>query len=704
MSVPSPFVTAAKSTPPWLLAHVVGLLAQVAVGAGASEGEATGYEVWPKWALILFCLYTVLLSAMYCGLTIGLLGMETIYLEIIADAGQEPDRTYARKILPVRLLGHQLLATLLVGNMLTLVLTSQLVAAIVRGSELVNFILGTLVVLVFGEIIPVSFCNNQNNALWAGARSLPALKISLFVLWPISKPLGLMLDWMVGHEAGQIYDRKELKKLIRMHCEKFSDRSGIDGDQVRMMLSVMDMNEVTADAVMTPMERAVMLEARTRLDVALERRLWEYGISRVPVYQGSRDKVIGVLYVKDLIHRSYLGRDNDMTVRDFMLQHPRDMLVVKANTLLQEMLHIFEHFHTQLLFVEPADAAAADGRCVLTGGLRQQAKDTQLGCAGTTTADGVDGLQPVADFMQQGNTHAGPAHRAPKVINPMALFSSATAPCAFVGIVTLEDVIEELIASEIYDEDEYLGERNLLSDSESADGSAVEPLPARPPRVNFYSYGVPSESEDQNLSEDQLWALAYYLTRAYVCFATWNVAHVKFLLQEVGDLVVYVDDRGGDSEEGIKNTSAAGMETALPDLYTIDPARVLYRAGKPSSAFTLVLSGGVEVFIGREKMRTELRSFSELGGDVLLSDVPFVPDYTAVVSRTSRLIRITQADLMIVEKKLSGQRAWKAQKPVRLAQTVGTAATTAVTVPLPSASHRKARERMCGEGKRVTFE
>ncbi|CAM37989.1 conserved hypothetical protein [Leishmania braziliensis MHOM/BR/75/M2904] len=641
---------------------------------------------------------------MYCGLTIGLLGMETIYLEIIADAGQESDRSYARKILPVRMLGHQLLVTLLVGNMLTLVLTSQLVAAIVGGSELVNFILGTLVILIFGEILPMSFCSNQNNALWAGARSLPALKISLFVLWPISKPLGLILDWLVGHEAGQVYDRKELKKLICMHCEKFSAKSGIDMDQARMMLSVMDMNEVTADAAMTPMENVVMLEASTRLDTALERRLWMYGISRVPVYQESRDRVIGVLYVKDLISNTYLCHDSDMTVRDFVLQHPRDLLVVKADTLLQEVLYIFEQHHTQLLFVEPADKAASDEQGGSPRNLSQGAKGSQLSRAGFRTIDGKQASKHGSGHKRQGSKPTAPVHCMPKVINSMALLSNAAEPSGFIGLVTLEDVIEELIASEIYDEDEYSGDTKLLSDVEAFDGSVIEPPPTRLPRVNFYSYGVSSTSENQCLSEDQLWALAYYLTRAYVYFATWNVSHVKFLLQHVGDVVVHVGDSCGDGEEQSDSTSSPGVAAGILDLAAVDPARVLYRAGHPSSAFTLVLSGGVEVIIGHERLRTELRSFSHLGEDALLSDAPFLPDYTAVVSRTSRLMRITQADVVMVERKLNEARARHHQTAVRLTPTLGEAVTTVVTVPPSSVPRKSLRKHMRSEAKRVAIE
>lgn len=699
---------AAKHHRPWPVVIAAAALSHAAMTAAAASEEASGYAAWPTWVLVLFCLFTVVMSAMYCGLTIGLLGMETVYLEIIADAGQEPDKTYAQEILPVRKLGHQLLSTLLLGNMLTLVLTSQLVAAIVQGSEITNFILGTLVVLIFGEIIPMSFCNNQNNALFAGSKSLPALKVSLFVLYPVAKPLGLMLDCMVGHDAGQFYDRNELKKLIRMHCEKFSDKSGIDMDQVRMMLSAMDMNEVTVDAAMTPMEKAVMLEADAMLDTALERRLWEYGISRIPVYQNTRSNIIGVLYVKDLINMSYLGRDNDMTVRDFVVQHPRDVLVVGADTLLQDMLYIFEHRHTQLIFVEPS-TPAREG----PGSAQQQQQQHESPQSSTTAVKNASrGGSPANRHRrlhakgESGGAEEGSPTVA-SVITPMALLADGTAQRAFVGIVTLEDVIEELIGSEIYDEDEC-AMSEMSGGEESMEGGALNPAPTRMPRVNFYSYGV-HRGEDGStnpLFDDQLWALASYLTRSYVFFATWSVPHVKFLLDHVGDTVVYVDEAGMEGSDQ-QNCGSSTLTTVMQrDIATVEPQRVLYRANQPSTAFTLLLSGGIAVCVGREKITTELRSFAELGEEVLMSDAPFQPDYTAIVSRTSRFIRVTQLDITVAERKLNELRQRRRLKPVQLSPAARTVVEVPPTVLVRSSSEGKARKSksMRGEDTRVVIE
>lgn len=716
---------AAKQHRPWQVLLLAVVLTQVLPAAAAASEEPSGYAAWPTWVLVLFCLFTVVMSAMYCGLTIGLLGMETIYLEIIADAGQEPDKTYAKQILPVRKLGHQLLATLLLGNMLTLVLTSQLVAAILQGSEVVNFIAGTLVVLIFGEIIPMSFCNNQNNALMAGSKSLGPLKVSLFVLYPVAKPLGMMLDCMVGHDAGQVYDRNELKKLIRLHCEKFSDKSGIDMDQVRMMLNAMDLNELTVDAAMTPMAKAVMLEADAVLDTALERRLWEYGISRIPVYQGTRDNIIGVLYVKDLINMSYLGRDNDMTVRDFVVLHPRDVLVVKTDTLLQDMLYIFEHRHTQLIFVEPASTAREGPGKEETGEKPPRPRRASDGAAHKGDAKDSDGRGGAGTEVSRTGT---PAHRHRRhiakvdavgggedsaaalagVITPMALLSDGTAQRAFVGIVTMEDVIEELIGSEIYDEDECALSDNV-EEEEMLEGGALEPAPVRPPRVNFYSYDVlvSADGTANHLFDDQLWALASYLTRAYVFFATWSVPHVKFLLDQIGDCVVLVDESEREASEQQNHSSRTLTAVMQKDISTVEPARVLYRAGQPTTAFTLLLSGGIAVSVGRELITTELRSFSELGEEVLMSDAPFQPDYTAIVARTSRFIRITQQDITVAEKKLNELRARRRLKPVQLTPATKTEVVVVPTTSKPrssSATKSHTSKPMRGEDKRVVIE
>lgn len=764
--------------------------------------EERGFNLWPLWGRLLLCTVVILLSALFCGLTIGLLGIDTVTLEIIASAGVGVERGYAEKLLPVRRLGHRLLVTLVLGNMLANVLTAQLVAAILQANDLVNFVVATLIIFIIADIIPTSYCNKGNNGLKAGVKSLSVVQAALIVLYPVAKPLGMLLDCAISHDAGQLYDKRELKILIRMHCEKYSERSGLNQDELRMMLSALEMNEVTVDTAMTALDRTLMLEASEPIDAALQRRLWEYGKSRVPVYDGDRSRIVGVLFIKDLVNVATLTGDEELTVGQFILEHPRDLLVVKANVLLPDALRIFESHYTQMVFVESAAtqhsaggipavpdismeslaAGAAAGAGPGTGpsasclpqlltissaeflcGLDPTLAATAAtpapadsGDSGTHTSPlvakasssflappsglpaptapssrhyrnepprvpelprrvrfqdeegdgslemvGTDSLMALTPGRAASSLTAVPVKssiKAPReepipppdsVADTAVLDSNSMADRTIVGIVTLEDVIERLIASEIYDEDEYnLGSDGATSDTNSdienelllrsvKRSASLQKQPVRMPRVNLYSYGLTqcAIEGDDDLSEDQKWALAAYMTRAFVFFAAWSISKMKFLLDEIGDTRVYLagdevlkyglprkSSSDEDAQDGVPAAAATATDLPPPDP---DPSQVLYTAGVETTTFTLLLSGGISVLVGPEGFRTELRSFSSLAEDVFINP-EFTPDYMAVVSRTSRLIQISHDDIYRVERKINAIRLARRRHPVKL--------------------------------------
>ena len=58
----------------------------------------------------------MLLSGLFSGLTLGLMSLDMVSLEILAEGGDEQEREYAKKIIPIRSKGNLLLCTLLLGN------------------------------------------------------------------------------------------------------------------------------------------------------------------------------------------------------------------------------------------------------------------------------------------------------------------------------------------------------------------------------------------------------------------------------------------------------------------------------------------------------------------------------------------------------------------------------------------------------------
>ena len=65
---------------------------------------------------ILLACCLLVLSGLFSGLTLGLMSLDMVSLEILAEGGEEQERECAKKILPVRAKGNLLLCTLLLGN------------------------------------------------------------------------------------------------------------------------------------------------------------------------------------------------------------------------------------------------------------------------------------------------------------------------------------------------------------------------------------------------------------------------------------------------------------------------------------------------------------------------------------------------------------------------------------------------------------
>eukprot|EP00759_Apiculatamorpha_spiralis_P036364 PhF_6_TR36534/c0_g1_i2/m.53857/K16302/CNNM; metal transporter CNNM len=133
------------------------------------------------------------ISAICTGLNIGVMGLDTINLEIVAESGPMPECKYARKILPYRKKGHQLLATYMVTITLFEVLMEEVLSAMTTG--LIGVAISVVLVTIFAEMIPMAVCKSR--ALYIGAKTIVLTNLLLFVLYPVAKPLGILLDWLV---------------------------------------------------------------------------------------------------------------------------------------------------------------------------------------------------------------------------------------------------------------------------------------------------------------------------------------------------------------------------------------------------------------------------------------------------------------------------------------------------------------------------
>ncbi|CCW60668.1 unnamed protein product [Phytomonas sp. EM1] len=508
----------------------------------ASSPSLTGSE----WAyLIIADTVLLLFAALFAGLTLALLGLDTLSLEIIADSGSEPDKTYARKILPIRKLGNQLLFTLILGNVMVNTLITQITDSHISGW--VATVIATALTTLGGEVIPQALMSAH--ALKVGSKSVPIVKLFVFLFYPVCKPLSMMMDKLIGTDPGQIYERNELKKLMFMHAAR-STESGIGAGEADLMVGAMELYEKTVMEVMTPISEVLMLEAHERLNEELIQLISDRGHSRIPVYQTNKNNIIGVLFAKDLL----MANPQENT---------RILLLVK--------------FYNRRCHIVPSDTK----------------------------------LISMLKYFQTGKTHIALVQEVQQPPHGDPYYEVK-------GLVTLEDIIEELIHSEIFDEYDYDPRQQTFS--QTIPNCTVSNLPKR------VHIGITSRcSRRVQLNPNELRASALFLCES---LPELKMADVDALTNVLNNYSTVYRVRAPKDARGLESDDKQNVW--------------LYREGVPSSVFTLIISGRVEIFAAKGIV-LEMGSWSLLATDALTND-QFIPSFGCRVVQNSTLMQITHDD------------------------------------------------------------
>ena len=163
---------------------------------------------------------------------------------------------------------------------------------------LLEIIVVTLVILVFSEVTPKVFAVKQASR-FALRVSLPLMAV-VRVLTPVSflfekATQGVSSLIGVSKEA-PFLNEEELKTLFEVSEEK----GALDSSEREMIHSIFEFRETMVKEVMVPRMDMVRVEKDTPIDRVLA-IVKEKGHSRIPVYDGKVDNIVGILVVKDLL-------------------------------------------------------------------------------------------------------------------------------------------------------------------------------------------------------------------------------------------------------------------------------------------------------------------------------------------------------------------------------------------------------------------
>jgi CBS domain containing-hemolysin-like protein len=199
---------------------------------------------------------------------------------------------------------ERILSTLLLGSTLVNVGLGSLTAIMAHDFGLDSTIaiitgLTTMVLLIVGEITPKTFAKRYSSG--TALALMPLVNLFYWVLYPISSllvqiPRGLSRAVGIGAPTAESVTSQELEYLI----EQGARHGSLDETKEQLLSSVLAFTEVLVKEIMIPRTQVVALEESASYDDVM-RAVEETELSRIPVYRGTMDEVVGVLYVKTLL-------------------------------------------------------------------------------------------------------------------------------------------------------------------------------------------------------------------------------------------------------------------------------------------------------------------------------------------------------------------------------------------------------------------
>ncbi|XP_075085615.1 DUF21 domain-containing protein At4g14240 [Nicotiana tabacum] len=414
--------------------------------------------------------FLVLFAGIMSGLTLGLMSLGLVELEILQRSGTQVEKKQAATIFPVVQKQHQLLVTLLLCNAASMEALPIYLDKIFN--QYVAIILSVTFVLAFGEVIPQAICTRYGLAV--GANFVWLVRILMILCYPIAYPIGKILDCVLGHNE-VLFRRAQLKALVSIHGQEAGKGGELTHDETTIISGALDLTEKTAEEAMTPIESTFSLDVNSKLDWEAMGKVLARGHSRVPVYSGNPKNIIGLLLVKSLLT---VRPETETPVSSVSIRRiPR----VPADMPLYDILNEFQKGSSHMAAVVKTKGKSKKHPLVIEEEKSQDGAVTGGNSLLTTSQTKDKKPDSVVVDIEKARVPAAVTSPASgdAVMDSLIQSSDDIEEGEVIGIITLEDVFEELLQEEIVDEtDEYVDVHRRIRVAAAAAASSVARAPS----------------------------------------------------------------------------------------------------------------------------------------------------------------------------------------------------------------------------------
>ena len=280
------------------------------------------------------------MSAFFSGTETAFATVNRIRMKNIAAAGNKK----ANKVILIADEYDRALSALLIGNNIVNIASASIGTVIFTtwfgpsGAGISTLVM-TIVVLIFGEILPKTYA--KQNAESLALRVVNILDFFIKLFSPLIF-LFLKLTSLVTRngETTPSVTEQELKFII----EESENEGVLEQQESELVQSALDFDEITVEEILTPRVDVVAVEEQEDPE-RVKSLFFEEGYSRLPVYSGSIDHVVGVVHNKDFF-RAYV-QNQQVSLNEIM----QNTVYVPPKKLISELMKELQRLKSHMAIV-----------------------------------------------------------------------------------------------------------------------------------------------------------------------------------------------------------------------------------------------------------------------------------------------------------------------------------------------------------------
>ncbi len=237
---------------------------------------------------------------------------------------------------------ERLIGSILLGNNLVNILASALATNLFitlvpgPGGVAAATALMTVLVLVFAEVLPKTYAiTRPDNMAMSVARPVSWLVAAAsWIVYGIQMIVNAALHLLGVRPPEGVTPEDDIRGTIDLHHSE----AGLDAKNRHRLVGALDLKEMTVEEVMIHRKNIIMLDADQPAD-SLIRQAMASPHTRIPLYRGDQEEIVGILHMKDLL-RAIMGHGGKTEGMD-LVEISRDPWFVPETTRVEDQLDLF---------------------------------------------------------------------------------------------------------------------------------------------------------------------------------------------------------------------------------------------------------------------------------------------------------------------------------------------------------------------------